>query len=159
MISKNDCILLLTELQESGIDINDNIIKVLKSTNIPLEVLEFINKHRQIDLTNFYNKLRNSYNNKKSKLYINIINEDTNPNELISTLSSYALQAVLYSRNVDNSQMFLRHARVREVNLALAKYFTDFDLSLCSKLLSMIKTDMVACEIITGRRNKNGEVA
>lgn len=152
MISKNDCVLLLTDLEESGVDIGDNIIKVIKSSTIPLDVLEFINSHRELYLTAFYEKLRKSYNNKKSKLYTNIIKEVEEPDAMLTTLSSYALQAILFSQKVSDSEMFLKHARVKEVNLALAKYLTDFDLTLCASLIRLIKADMMACEIINKRR-------
>lgn len=48
--------------------------------------------------------------------------------------------------------MFLRHARAREVNLVLAKYYTDYDLTSCANLLKLIKADLIACETIEGRR-------
>ena len=48
--------------------------------------------------------------------------------------------------------MFLKHARAKEVNLVLAKYYTDYDLTSCLKLLKLIKADLIACETITGRR-------
>ena len=152
MISKNDLILLLTELQENGIDIGDNILSVIKSPSIPLDVVKFINDNRQLDLTSFYENLRKNYNNKKSKLYISIVKDISDPEEVITTLSSYLLQAILYSKKCSDNQMFLRHARVKEINLTLAKYFTDFDLSICLELLNLIKTDLIACETISGRR-------
>ena len=153
MITKNDCILLLTDLQENGTDIGDSILKVIKSNNTPIDVLKFINDHRELELTTFYNKLRKSYNNKHSKLYINIVKNTDDIDGVTTTLASYALQAILFSKTSVDSQMFLRHARVREVNMALAKYFTDFDLSICLQLLKLIRADMIACETISGRRS------
>ena len=153
MITKNDCILLLTDLQENGTDIGDSILKVIKSNNTPIDVLKFINDRRELELTTFYNKLRKSYNNKHSKLYINIVKNIDDIDGVTTTLASYALQAILFSKTSVDSQMFLRHARVREVNMALAKYFTDFDLSICLQLLKLIRADMIACETISGRRS------
>ena len=153
MISKNDVVLLLTELQDNGIDIQDSIIKLFKSESIPLSVIKFINDHRQLDLTAFYEYLRKSYNNKKSKLYISIVKEIENPEDVITTLFSFGLQATLYSKRVEDSQMFLKHARVREITLVLTKYFTGYDLEDCLNLLKLIKADLVACETISGRRN------
>lgn len=153
MITKNDCILLLTDLQENGIDIGDSILKVIKSNNTPIDVLKFINDNRELELTTFYNKLRKSYNNKHSKLYINIVKNIDDIDSVVTTLASYALQAILFSKTSVDSQMFLRHARVREVNMALAKYFTDFDLSICLQLIKLIRADMIACETISGRRS------
>ena len=151
MISKNDIILLLTELQDNGLEVNDKIIEVFRSPNIPINVLQFINDNRQLDLTSFYEKLRKNYNNKKSKLYISIVKEITDPDEILTTLSAYNLQVILYSKKCTDAQMFLRHARVKEINMALAKYFTDYDLSICIELLKLIKADLLACETITMR--------
>ncbi len=153
MISKNDCILLLTDLQESGVDIKDNILKVIGSTSIPMNVLKFINSHRQLDLTQFYDGLRKSYNNKKSKLYINLIKgEMDKADDILTTLLSYALQAELFCRKATDVQMFIRHARLKEIQIALYKYYDEFDLSVCQKLLKIIRTDIIACETIDGRR-------
>lgn len=157
MISKNDVVLLLTDLQDSGIDVGNSIIELFKAQNIPLSVLKFINSHRQLDLTTFYEHLRKSYNHKKSKLYINILKEVEDPDEVVSTLSAYQLQAILFSRRVENPQMFLEHARVREVNTVLSKYLIDFDLSTCVELMRLIKADLLACEIISGRRDQEEE--
>ena len=72
MITKNDCYLLLSELNDNGLD-TSSAIKDLMSSNSPsLEVIKFINDNRQLGLTLFYEKLRKSYNNKKSKLYIKL---------------------------------------------------------------------------------------
>lgn len=153
MISKNDLLLLLTELEDKGLDVSVMTQKLFSTTSIPLDVVKFINDNRQLDLTTFYESLRRNYNKKKSKLYISIVKEIEDPVEVISTLESYGLQAFLFSKNLKDSQMFLRHARVREVNLVLAKYFTDYDLTSCLALLKLIKADLVACEVVSGRRS------
>lgn len=152
MISKNDVVLLLTELEDRGINIGDNIVKVLKSSTIPLSTLKFINDNRQLDLTAFYEKLRKSYNHKRSKLYISILQDVSDPSSVPATLASYALQALLFSEKVEDAQMFLRHARVKEANVVLAKYLSDFDLSRCLELLTLIRADLMACEVVAGRR-------
>lgn len=154
MISKNDVVLLLTDLQDSGVDIGNAIIDVFRSSTIPLSVVKFINDHRPLDLTLFYEQLRKNYNHKKSKLYINIVKEIEDPDEIISTLSAYQLQVILFSKKAENPQMFLQHARAREISLVLTKYFTDFDLTICLDLLKLIKADLLACETISGRRSE-----
>ena len=72
MITKNDCILLLTELEERGIDTKSALREAI-SQGPTISVIKFINDNRQLDLTTFYEKIRKSYNNKKSSLYINIV--------------------------------------------------------------------------------------
>lgn len=152
MISKNDIILLLTELEDNGIEVKDQITKVFSSPSIPLDVIKFINDNRQLDLTAFYEKLRKNYNHKKSKLYISIVKEVENPIDVITTLSSYGLQIALYAKQLEDNQLFLKHSRAREVNMVLTQYYTDYDLTNCFNLLRLIKADLIACETIIGRR-------
>ncbi len=154
MISKQDVILLLTELEDKGINVDNILRQVVISQSVPLSAIKFINDNRQLDLTAFYERLRKNYNHKKSKLYLSIVKDIENPIDVITTLSSYGLQAALYSKQVEDSQMFLKHARAREVNLVLAKYYTDYDLTSCLNLLRLIKADLIACETITGRREE-----
>ena len=155
MISKNDIILLLTELEDKGLDVSSMLRKVLTSPNIPLDIVKFINDNRQLDLTSFYTRLRKNYNHKKSKLYICLMREDLQPQDVVTTLSSYSLQVALYANQLKDDQMFLRHARAKEVNLVLAKYYSDYDLSNCLALLRLIKADIIACETITGKRDES----
>ena len=78
MISKNDLLLLLADIKSKGIETKDETTKLLTSNTIPLDVVKFINDNRQLDVAKFYEKLRKSYNAKKSNLYINIVKEIEN---------------------------------------------------------------------------------
>lgn len=148
MITKNDCYLLLSELNESGLD-TTNPIKDLMSSNSPsLEVIKFINDNRQLDLTAFYEKLRKSYNNKKSKLYINIMKETEQPNDVLVTLSSLLTQILLFAKDLEDKQMFLRHSRADEITLVLQNYLKDYNLTSCIKLIKLFKIDIKALESI-----------
>ena len=146
MITKQDVLLLLTELKESGVDCNAEIKKALQSKEIDLDVLKFINDHRQLDLTNFYEKIRKSYNNKRSKLYINIVKEEEETSKVLSTLSALLTQIILYSKEVDNMVMFYNHSRADEITKVLNNYFKTFDLTNCLKLMKVIKADIKVCE-------------
>ena len=76
MITKRDCILLLSELNATGIDTTAILNKAIKATDVDLSVIQFINSHRQLDVNAFYEKIRKSYNSKKSMLYKNIVTCD-----------------------------------------------------------------------------------
>ena len=148
MITKNDCYLLLSELNDKGLD-TSSAIKDLMSSNSPsLEVIKFINDNRQLDLTLFYEKLRKSYNNKKSKLYINIVKETEFPQDVLITLSSLLTQILLFAKDVEDRQMFLRHSRADEISQVLTNYFRDYDLTKCVKLIKLFKIDIKALESI-----------
>lgn len=148
MITKNDCYLLLSELNERGLD-TSSAIKSLMSSNSPsIEVIKFINDNRQLDLTLFYEKIRKSYNNKKSKLYINLVKETEQPQDVLTTLSSLLTQILLFAKDADDRQMFLRHSRADEITKVLLGYFRDFDLTNCIKLIKMFKIDIKALESI-----------
>lgn len=146
MITKLDCILLLTNLQKQNIDVSAELNKLATSSTIPLSSLKLINDNRQLDVTEFYEYLRKSYNNKKSKLYINIVKEIDQPTEVITTLSALLTQIVLYSNKVENKELFLKHARADEISLVLYKYFTTGDIRNALNLLRLIKADLKALE-------------
>ena len=42
MITKNDCLLLLAELQDKGIETKPYVTKVIKNNNIDLDVLKLM---------------------------------------------------------------------------------------------------------------------
>lgn len=75
-ITRNDCLLLLSDLKSSGIDVDSNMKLLLHSSAVPLSVIEFINSKRPLALSLFYEKIRRSYNKKKNKLYMNIVREE-----------------------------------------------------------------------------------
>lgn len=148
MISKNDCYLLLADLQSKGIETTDVIKELMSSQTIPLSVIKFINDNRQLDLLKFYEKIRKSYNQKRSTLYINIVKEIEDPNEILTTLSAMLTQILLFSKEVDNKQMFLRHARANDITKVLAIYFNNYDLTNCINLMRIIKADIKALQSI-----------
>lgn len=153
MITKRDCILLLSELAERGIDTSLMMNKALRAPEIDLDVVKFINEHRQFDANAFYEKLRKSYNNKRSMLYKNIVtcDEVDCTETVLTTLAALNLQILLYMKDVDDSKMFMSHTRVQEINEVLLNYSKTYDLVPCIKVLQIIKADLKAFEYI----NKN----
>ena len=146
-ISRTDCVLLLTDLQEKGLDTSEYLKNIYRTNDIDFDTLKFINDNRQLDLSAFYEKLRKSYNNKKSNLYINIVKEIEDPEEVLITLSSFNLQLLLFAKNQANDmQMFMRHARFDEVCKCLLNYSKTFDITNCIKLLKIIKCDLKCLE-------------
>jgi hypothetical protein len=155
IINRNDCYLLLAEIQERGIDVDNYIDELLKNGEPTLEILKFINDHRQLDLAKFYEKLRKCYNNNKSQLYINIVREIENPNEVLTTLSAMLTQILLFSRGAEDRNMFLQHSRANEISEVLAKYFKEYDITNCIKLLRIIRADLKVLEGIKIRTKEN----
>ena len=100
MIDRSDVLLLLADLSKTGVDTKEEIRKLYSSSTIPLSALKLINNNRTLDLVNFYDKLRKAYNDKKSKLYINIMrsNENTikDANTVLTTLSALLNQILQY---------------------------------------------------------------
>ena len=144
MITKNDTILLLTELEEEGVDVSKLLDVALKSPDINVGVIKFINSYRPFEANKFYEKIRKSYNAKRSTLYKNIVSDITDPNEVLTTLASLNLQILLYARNIEDKQMFLRHMRFEEICTVLLNYSKTYDLVPCIKLLQIIKADLKA---------------
>lgn len=148
MIKKTDCILLLTEMQEKGINVTKQITHLMSSSELPLEVLKFINDNRQLDLLGFYEKMRFNYNKKKSNLYINIVKEIEEPQEVLTTLSAMLTQILLYSKHLENKHLFLKHSRAEEITKVLDNYFKTFNITNAIRLMKLIKADLKALESI-----------
>lgn len=148
MIQKNDLIILLTEMQEQGVEISSQLKKTIMASDIPLDVVKFINDHRQIDIAAFYERIRKNYNDKKSSLYINLVKEEQTPSDIITTLSALALQINLYSKHVENKTMFFKHSRIVEISATLANYYKTFDFKTAITLLSLIKADLKCFETL-----------
>lgn len=149
-ISKMDCLVLLNELKANNID-TTSITNTLLKNDVCEEVLRFINSNRQMDVTAFYEKLRQSYNHKHSKLYKNIVKEIEDPSEVLTTLSGMLTQSLLYSKNLPNKDMFLHHVRAVEISKVLLNYFKTYDITVAIKLLKLIKADIKTLEYV----NKN----
>ena len=148
MINKNDLFLLLNDLKEKGVDVNGYIRELYSTATTPLSVIKFINEHRSLDIANFYEKLRYNYNHKRSNLYINIVKEVEDLEEILTTLASYNLQVLLYAKKIEDKEMFFRNTRVEEVTKVLNNYYKTFDIDACSKLLSLIKADIKLFESV-----------
>ena len=153
MVTKNDLLLLLTELQESGTEVRPYLAKAVTSQSTSLEVLKFINDQRQLDVASFYELLRKNYNSKKSPLYKNIVKEEVDkPEDVLTTLAALNLQILLFARKLDDDKMFLKHSRAEEITRVLNNYYKTYDLIPCLKLLKLVKADLVAFETVAGRR-------
>jgi hypothetical protein len=148
MITKNDCILLLTDISEKGVETTAIMKKLLSNPNIDLDVIKFINDHRPLEVGQFYEQLRYNYNHKKSKLYINIVKDIEDTNEVLTTLSALLTQILLYSKKCSDREMFLKHSRAEEISKVLTRYFKYYDLSVCLQLLRIIKLDLKALESV-----------
>ena len=151
-IKKTDRLLLLTELQENGIDVTEQINKLMTARELPVEVLKFINSHKSLDAVNFYERIRDNYNKKRSNLYINIVGGVKDPQEVLTTLAALNLQILLYSKHVENKSQFFSHLRATEIIKVLDNYYKTFDLTNCLNLLKLIKADLCVLENINGRR-------
>lgn len=154
MLNKSDLILILTELaEEKNINTTEMISQVVTAKKIPLDILTFINNTRELDVTRFYNHIRKSYNQKKSKLYINIMKEISDVNTVLTTLASLNLQILLFGSKLDNKQLFYKHSRAEDITKVLTLYYQNYDLTNCLKLLRLIKADILAFETVNGVRS------
>lgn len=150
MITKNDCILLLTMLPQTN-ETSLMLKLALRNPDVDLRVLKYINSNRQLDANAFYEKIRSAYNKgKKSMLYKNIVtcDEEDCSNHVLTTLAALNLQILLFAKNVENEKMFLSHMRLEEINEALLNYSKTFDLIPCIKVLQIIKADLKAFEYL-----------
>ncbi len=150
MLTKRDCLYLISELESQGIDtseINDKLS--FDDDTITIELLDFINTHRQFEVAQFYEKLRKQYNSKHNKLYINIVKEEhKDPKETLITLSSLLTQILLFANGLDNPDLFIKHSRADDITKVLALYTKDYNITNAIMLLRLIRADLKAFESI-----------
>lgn len=142
MITRLDCLTLLFELRDKGVDVDKHIKYLLVHTEPTLDIIRTINNNMELNIRAFYEKLRKSYNNNKSKLYINIVKENSlEPKEILCTLASLQLQILLFNKTLDDPS-FLRTARFNEICDCLKLYYTSGDIIPSQKLLELFKADL-----------------
>lgn len=151
MITKTDCLSLLFELKDKGVDCTEQIKHLLVLPEPDIETIKFINDNRELNVRKFYEKLRKSYNQKRSNLYINIVRENrdkVDPKELVITLASLQLQILLFNKTLDDID-FLRNARFDEIGKVLLNYYSTKDIIPCQRLLDLVKSDLKVLEEIS----------
>ena len=151
MIQTSDVLILLSELGRDGINVDEQMSSVLTGANM-VDTLKFIKDHKDIDAINFYNKIRKSYNDNKSKLYINILKEIDDPKEVLSTLSALELQIILSGKKINNPVMFYKVMRLEEILECLLNYSKTYDILPCIDLIKKYKADILMWETVEGRR-------
>ena len=155
MLNKSDCMSILIKLEDKGVDINAQMKKLILAKDIPIDVLKFIAEKQGLEAINFYEMLRKSYNNKKSKLYKNIL-DDIKLEDVCVILSSLLLQIALYSSKLtDTKDSFLQEIRANEISEALADFYKSDNVEKCLAVLNAIKTDLLVLEYLNGRRELN----
>ena len=156
MITKNDCLSILTKLDESGVSVvNTYVLKLVVARDISLEVLKFISYIRGLVVSKFYEMLRKSHNQKKSPLYTNILKEIDDPQEVVTTLSCLLTQILLYGKKLESKDQFFREVRAEELTRVLNNYFKTGLYEECLNLIKVIKSDLLVLEYIAGRRDLN----
>ena len=154
MLTKNDCLTLIVSLEDRGINIDQQMKKLLTSKEIPIETLKFILDNRGIEVANFYEMLRKKHNQKKSPLYHNIVKDITDPEEVITTLACLLVQITLYSKRLPaNKEIFQREVRAEEISRVLNTYYATGMLDSCLTLMKLLKSDLLVLEHISGRRD------
>lgn len=154
MITKNDCLTILVSLEDRGVDINQQMKKLLTAKEVPIDVLKFILTHKGIEVANFYEMLRKKHNQKKSPLYHNIVKDIVDPEEIITTLACLLVQIALYSNKLTtNKDIFQREVRAEEISRVLNNYYATGTLDSCIALIKLLKADLLVLEHISGRRD------
>lgn len=148
-ISKQECLNLLFELKNKGIDSSAQIKKLLLQQEPSIEIIKFINDHKELDIRKFYEKLRHSYNDKHSKLYINIVKcNELDSDELVCCAGALLQQILLFNKKVESND-FLSQARFDEILYCLQQYYETKDLIKIRTLLNLVKADLKVLEEIS----------
>ena len=149
MLTKEDLLLLLDEIEQRGVDTHNYSYKLMLDDKIPRDILKFVNDNRPLEITAFYEMLRQNHNKRKTPLYKNLVKgEFDSPQEALITLASLHLQILLYAKNLQEDTLFLKHSRAGEITQVLNNYYKNYDLIPCLKLLKLIRNDLKCFELL-----------
>lgn len=151
MITKTECLSLLFDLKDNGVDCTQQIKQLISMSEPTIEIIKFINDNKELNVRKFYEKLRKSYNKGHSKLYKNIVsNNDVqrDSKEILCTLASLQLQILLFNKTIDDTD-FLQNARFDEISKVLINYYNTKDIIPCIRLINLVKSDLKVLEEIS----------
>ena len=152
-ISKQECLTLLFELREKGVDVSIPLKELLIQQVPSIEIIKFINDHQELNLRKFYEKLRHSYNDKHSKLYGNIVKcNELDSDEVVCCAGALLQQILLFDKKVDSGE-FLTQARFNELLSCLKHYYETKDTIQVRKLLNFVKADLKVLEEISVKQD------
>ena len=151
MITKTECLNLLFDLKDNGVDCTQQIKQLISMSEPTIEIIKFINDNKELNVRKFYEKLRKSYNKGQSELYKNIVsNNDVqrDSKEILCTLASLQLQILLFNKTIDDTD-FLQNARFDEISKVLINYYNTKDIIPCIRLINLVKSDLKVLEEIS----------
>lgn len=112
----------------------------------PTEVISTLKNNGSLEIFTFYNRIRKSYNEKHSKVYINIMKEVEDPKKVLTTLSALVTQILLFAEKSNYKDIFLRHAKLTEILKALEQYSDSQSLIPCVEIIKELKQDIKQIE-------------
>ena len=125
-ITKKDIIQKLYEIEEkTDLKLGREVQKVVRSENIPVDIIKLINKYDKQFLTIYdtYNTIYNSRN--KNPLYRNLKNEKLDIREKAVALSSLVTKILISCSKIENTEdriLFANAMNVDQLNQAITNY-------------------------------------
>ena len=105
-------------------------------------VLKKCKRDGKLEIFNFYNNCRKNYNQKHSKIYINIMKEVEEPKKVLTTLSALITQILLFAEQSQNRDVFIKQSRLNEILNAVQTYVSTSDLTQGIKLICSLRDDI-----------------
>lgn len=112
----------------------------------PTGVISTLKENGNLEIFTFYNRLRKNYNEKHSKVYINIMKEVEDPKKVLTTLSALVTQILLFSEKSKYKNIFIRHSKLNEILKALEQYSESQTLIPCVEIIKELKQDIKQIE-------------
>ena len=125
-ITKKDIIQKLYDIEEkSDLKLGREVQKVVRSENIPVDVIKLINKYDKgfLQIYDTYNTIYMSRN--KNPLYRNLRNPNLKIEELVIAISSLVTKILISISKIDDDnekQIFANAMNIDQINIALTNY-------------------------------------
>lgn len=147
----------LFEKKDQGVDVTQclELMATSSSNEVPDKVLEFLGylTPKSDAFKEFAELLRTKCNNKKSKLYKELLDEDASIDDKVKSLSSYITNVLIACEKLDQSESQVdlwTTSEVARVAHSLSEYFTTANSEIINEVIDSIRTKLLACKSIEG---------
>lgn len=152
-VTRIDAYKILFEKKDSGEDVSKYLDAMTKSSSsqVPLEVLEFLGyiKKEPTAFEEFAELLRSKSNNKKSKLYKELLNDKATIDDQVKSLSSYITNVLIACEKLEDEDTRVdlwNSSSISQVANALSMYFSTADSKIIEDMINNIRQKLIDCK-------------
>lgn len=143
-MNKLKCYEYLSKINTMGVDISEQLSTVVRSKDVPMSVVSFINKYYPQELIKTFDNIHEKRHT--NPLYKNLVNEKLSVEQKAIAISSLVTRVMITLSNIENEDIrreYSKDMNLKEMIDSLTDYAyngnTDKLINICNKQRNLIK--------------------